>query len=253
MSLVSIITASFNSEKTIGATFDSIIKQSFRPIQYIVIDGGSTDSTIQIIEEYKEVFKQNEIEFIYISEPDTGIYNAWNKGVQMATGKWLSFLGSDDVLLRGALKSMAHYANRHPNCDFISAKARMVRGEQHVRDFGQPWKWRTFKREMKTLHAAGWHNRQYFSKYGFFDEQFKIVGDYELLLRAGSNLKVDFVDQFVVKMGSDGVSSRLVKASLKEVKKAKVKNKVRSRMLSEVDYWWVLLKIKIRQYVQKVG
>lgn len=253
MSLVSIITSSYNSEKTIAETFDSIVNQSFRPIQYIVVDGASTDKTTQIIEEYKAVFEKQEIEYIWISESDSGIYEAWNKGIRMASGKWLTFLGSDDVLLPGALQTMADYARLHPHCDFISAKARLVRGDEHLRDFGEPWNWNTFKREMKTLHAAGWHNREYFSKYGMFDERFKIVGDYELLLRAGSSLDVGFVDQFIVEMGGDGVSSLQVKSSLKEVKKAKLKNKVRNYLLIEIDYWWVYLKIKIMQYVQRVG
>lgn len=253
MSIVSIITASFNSEKTIAATFDSIVAQNHRPLQYIVVDGASTDNTVNIIKQYSKVFEENQIDFTWISEPDSGIYNAWNKGVRMASGSWLTFLGSDDVLLPGALEAMAVYANHHPHCDFISAKARIVRGNEHIRDFGGPWNWNTFKREMKTLHAAGWHNRQYFSKYGMFDEEFKIVGDYEILLRARDQLKVGFVDRFIVKMGGDGVSSLQVKAALKEVKTAKLKNKVRSQLHSEIDYWWVLLKIKIKQYVKRAG
>ena len=82
--LVSIITPCFNSEKTIARTFEAMIRQTYQKIEYIVIDGGSTDGTLEIIREYEKKFP---FLFRYVSEPDKGIYDAMNKGIRMATGK----------------------------------------------------------------------------------------------------------------------------------------------------------------------
>ncbi|NCT10072.1 MAG: glycosyltransferase, partial [Flavobacteriia bacterium] len=105
--LLSVITVSLNSELTIEKTIQSVLNQNFTDFEYIIVDGKSTDNTLQIIKKYESQFHQKNIPFTWISESDTGIYNAWNKGLQLAKGDWISFLGSDDIYLEGVLAKYA--------------------------------------------------------------------------------------------------------------------------------------------------
>ena len=91
-----VITASFNSEKTIDKTIESLLNQNYTNFEYIIIDGNSKDSTLEIIKSFEQKFKEKNITYKFISEPDKGIYDAWNKGIKLSDGEWISFLGSDD-------------------------------------------------------------------------------------------------------------------------------------------------------------
>lgn len=250
---LSVVTASFNSEKTIEATFQSVLSQTYRPLEYIVVDGGSEDSTVKIIQQYERLFAAQSISFQWISEKDSGIYNAWNKSLDLFTGDWISFLGSDDIYLDGAIDKYGWYIQQNPLIDFVTAKAKIVANGRVQRTFGEKWSWKVFKREMKILHAGGFLNKRYLSEFGKFDESFKIAGDYEYLLRKGPSLKVGFIDQFLVEMGAEGVSDKLISKALKEAKHARVKNHARTSLNANLDYYWVLFKIKLKQllYVPK--
>lgn len=94
--LVSIITVSHNSETTIKRTLESVYMQSYHQIEYIIIDGASTDRTMQIVEEYNQKFHEKGISYYYLSEPDGGIYDAMNKGIRMASGELIGIINSDD-------------------------------------------------------------------------------------------------------------------------------------------------------------
>jgi len=247
--LLTIVTASFNSEKTIASTIRSILNQNFSNFEYLLIDGSSTDSTVQIIQSFEKQFAEKGIAYKWISEKDSGIYDAWNKALKLAKGQWITFIGSDDIFLPESLSLMAKHASTNNDYDFITAKARIMRGSKVERAFGEPWKWNTFKKEMKILHAGGWHNAAYFKTHGLFDATYRIVGDYELLLRAGKNLKVLFINQFIIEMGGDGVSTRLIQKSLQEARNARIKNNARIPFMAWIDYYWVYLKIKMKSYV----
>ena len=103
--LVSIITPCFNSEKTIARTFEALMRQDYENIEYIVIDGGSTDGTLGIIREYEKKFP---FSFRYVSESDEGIYDAMNKGIRMATGKLVGIVNSDDYYADDAIKNIVN-------------------------------------------------------------------------------------------------------------------------------------------------
>ena len=94
--LISIITACFNNEKTINDTIESILNQTYISLEYILVDGSSSDSTVNFIESYERKFQEKRIQYKWISEPDNGIYDAWNKGLERATGDWIVFIGGDD-------------------------------------------------------------------------------------------------------------------------------------------------------------
>ena len=102
---LSVIVATYNSAKTLKRTLRSLIQQTNKKFELIIVDGNSSDETLEIIKSFEDTFLQNEIPFVYISEPDTGIYNAWNKGVKLSKGKWISFLGSDDEYIETAIEN----------------------------------------------------------------------------------------------------------------------------------------------------
>lgn len=243
---LTIITSTYNSGTTLAMTLQSILSQSYRPLEYIIVDGASSDSTLDLIEEAKPKFQAAGIQFKGISEKDSGIYNAWNKGLKMATGDWISFLGSDDAYEENAVSRYANSIAVNPAADFICAKTKMYSNNKLVREFGEDFNWKVFKREMKILHAGSFLSKTYFDEYGHFDESYRITADYEMLLRKGSALQVIFIDEFLVRMGADGVSSSQIRSASLEAKRAKIEKGARSRLLAEFDYYWVRLKIALK-------
>ena len=111
--LISIITICYNSEKTIAATINSVINQTYKNIEYIVIDGKSEDGTLDVINKYKDHISK------LVSEKDDGIYYAFNKGLKLCTGDLIGFVNSDDVLTSNALEILVKYHNNFPKKDFF--------------------------------------------------------------------------------------------------------------------------------------
>ena len=112
-SLVSIITVVKNNKKYLEETIKSILDQSYKNYEFIIIDGGSTDGTLDIIKKYDD-----EIDY-WISEEDNGIYDAFNKGLDLASGKYIVYVNSDDVLLKDAIKMLSEYDLKNPKIDFL--------------------------------------------------------------------------------------------------------------------------------------
>jgi len=111
--LVSIITICRNSEKTISKTIESVKNQTYKNIEYIIIDGKSEDKTIDIVHSYKDIISK------IISEKDNGIYDAFNKGLNLYKGDLIGFVNSDDVLLPNAIEILVDYYNRYKDTDFF--------------------------------------------------------------------------------------------------------------------------------------
>lgn len=107
---VSIITVCRNSENTIRDTINSILAQTYHNLEYIIIDGKSSDQTVDIITEYEQIFSERHIDYIYLSEPDHGMYDAMNKGICMAHGELVGIINSDDWYESGAVEcAVTHY------------------------------------------------------------------------------------------------------------------------------------------------
>jgi glycosyltransferase involved in cell wall biosynthesis len=177
---VSIITASYNSEQFIEETIRSVVNHSYADIEYIIIDGGSNDRTLEIVEFYKKYISK------VISEKDNGIYDAFNKGVRSSTGDILYFLGSDDYLADSeVIKDVANY--------FVQTKADLVYGNVYLnekpagsppfRKIGRLYSLEDFKRGHMPHHAGVFTRREMFNKVGLFDTKYGIAGDFDLVLR----------------------------------------------------------------------
>ena len=177
---VSIITIGKNVVNDIERTIKSVVEQSYGHIEYIVIDGNSNDGTQEIIEKYKESIH------VYVSEKDTGIYNAMNKGVQWATGEWVLFINAGDYLITSnVIGTWVHYLS--------TTEAGICFGRilwDSPRDFSISVSEHAYLNKSWQLidnnfpHPATFYRHSEFKKIGWFDEQYQIMADYELNLRS---------------------------------------------------------------------
>ena len=201
--LVSIIIATHNVGDLIEKTLTSIFNQTYQNFEIIVVDGKSDDSTISHIEKYRPRLTY------YVSESDTGIYDAWNKGLIHAKGEWVSFLGAGDEYMPNALEKYIESLSCLPeNTEFISSNVAVVDKKGDIKLIrGKPWNWPNFLSSMTCAHVGALHSSKLFEKYGFFDATYRIAGDYEFLMRAKAQLKAAFLPMVTVKMLSGGVST----------------------------------------------
>jgi len=202
---VSIITVTFNSEKYLEDTLVSIFSQSYPDIESIVIDGKSTDGTLSILQKF-----QNKI--TYISEPDTGIYDAMNKGIELATGGIIGFLNSDDVLFdKEIIKKVVHSFSSDVDCVYgnvilVNECNKIVRNYSSAN-----FKLKDFEFGHMPPHPSFYVRKEAFQKFGHYNTSFKISADYDLLLRFLyiHKLKSKYLDFILVKMRDGGISSSL--------------------------------------------
>lgn len=242
--LITIITATYNAAKYLPAAIQSIREQNYENIQYIVVDGGSTDGTVDVIRANEDVVDY------WISAPDMGIYDAWNKGVRLSAGDWIGFLGADDIYLEGAIQAYVTsiYACRENLPQYISSRVNLTSGSKVLRTIGKRWNWKDFRKYMNVAHVGSLHHRLLFERYGLFDDSYKICGDYELLLRPGSSLRTAYLNAITVNMSIGGVSGTSLQA-FRETARAKVTTGGRSILLSHIEQYWAIVKWKIRSYL----
>lgn len=237
---ISIIVATFNSGKTISKCLESIVNQKIPEVELVVIDGGSSDNTLSIIKSYSDFIDY------FISEQDSGIYDAWNKGLLASNGEWVSFVGSDDYLIEGALSSYLELVPNLGDVDYISSAVNLVNDrEEVIGKIDGAFDWRVFRNYMNVAHVASLHSKQLFKDVGFFDTSFKICGDYELLLRKGKELKAYYHDRKVANMTVGGISHNSFE-SLSEALEAKIKNKSRPLLFCYLDYYLATVKLAAR-------
>ncbi len=179
---ISVIVAVFNGRTTLQECIDSVTRQTYPNKELIIIDGGSKDGTVELLEKNCSQFSY------WISETDRGIYNAWNKGLAQARGEWICFLGADDYFWDAAvLERMAVHLKMLP-IRIRVAYGQIVRVSDDGRvsqPMGESWEQvkNAFRQYMCIPHIGTMHRRTLFEQHGAFNESFRIAGDYELLLR----------------------------------------------------------------------
>lgn len=242
---VSIIVASYDAACTIARCIDSVSVQSGVVSELIVIDGGSTDETVAILRQ-----KSDQISY-WVSERDSGVYAAWNKGLARARGKWIGFLGADDYLWTGdALERLVRQGDRvfpptrvvYGRVGFVSVRRELIE------TFGRPWQEirGEFLNRMALPHPAVLCHRSLFAEHGLFDESFRISGDYEWLLRELKERDAEFIDgPFVVGMQTGGMSSQARRGMQIFLETARAQEKHGLR-LGYVVWAWTGLKACIR-------
>jgi len=248
--MITIITASYNSQKTIKKTIESVLNQTECNFEYIIIDGGSKDKTLDIIVSFLSKFKKKNILFNYISEPDRGIYEAWNKGINLSKGNWISFIGADDILMNDYIKTYSKFIQKNDNLEYISSIVQVIKNDKIIRVIDEGWDWDLFKRNMDIGHVGSLHNMNLYKRLGLYDERLKIVGDYDLLLRAKNTLKAGYINKLTVKMGADGISSNNLLLALKETKFIKIKHKTVSKLQSNIDLLIMFSKVMVNRIIK---
>ncbi len=230
--LVSIVTASFNSEDTIRETLQSVANQGYPNIEHIVIDGLSTDKTLEIVKEFSKV--------VLISEKDRGVYDAFNKGWKVAKGEIIAFLNADDFYANSeVVEKMVEKLDKKSveavwaDLDYVDR----LNPEKIIRHWkSSEYKNNSFFRGWAPAHPTFFARRELYEKFGGFDEQFKIAADYELMFRFLEVNRVVgvYLPETTVKMRVGGMSNNSIKNILRanwEVYLAFKKNKLRGGWL----------------------
>lgn len=225
--LVTFIVAVFNGKRTLQRCIDSVARQTSASRELIVIDGGSTDGSVEVIRANRCAIRD------WVSESDRGIYHAWNKGLARASGDWISFLGADDYLHDPTVleRIAVQLADAPAPQRVVYGQVAMVDGNGvEVDRLGMPWEdaRRRFMQGTYCLPTPGvMFHRSLFERLGSFDESNRIAGDYEFLLRELKAAEPRYLPQILVAdMQHGGISSRPENTliSLREMQAARVKH-----------------------------
>ncbi|WP_200980062.1 glycosyltransferase family 2 protein [Echinicola sp. 20G] len=224
---VSIITVTFNSEETLQGTIDSVQSQDYPNIEYIVIDGKSKDRTVDIIKDNQAVISK------WISESDKGLYDAMNKGIQMATGDVVGIINSDDFYHRKDAISSIVKGLKESNAECVFGDVDFVRPKnlnKVIRHYSSkrfaPWK---FRLGYMPAHPTFYTYKRNFEKFGYYKTDYRIAADFELLIRFLFKEKLSFkyIPETILRMRTGGTSTASVKSTLiinKENKRALKEN-----------------------------
>lgn len=212
---VSIITVCYNSAETIENTLISVVSQSYPNIEYILIDGQSTDGTLAIIERYKSKLAR------VISEPDKGIYDAINKGIQLASGELVGVLNSDDFYVNNSVIEEVVKILQQQNADCVYGDLQYV-DRQNTNLVKRNWVSGKYKQGLfyngwMPPHPTFFIKNECYKKYGLFNLQLKSAADYELMLRMlhVHQIKAAYLPQVLVKMRVGGKSNISLKNRIK--------------------------------------
>ena len=215
---ISLITVTFNSQKTLRSTIRSVLSQTYPNIEYIIVDGVSSDETLSMIKEYEPRFNGR---LCWISEKDRGLYDAMNKGVLMATGEVIGFINSDDLFAENtAVEKIMRCFLQNPDADCVYADLYYV-AKNNVNRIIRHWitgKQRPFSKGWHPAHPTFYVKREVYMKYGVFDLSYKLAADFELMLRFVEKdaIFMVYLEDSLVKMRLGGVTSN----SLKNICKA---------------------------------
>ena len=241
---VSIITVTLNSEVFIESCLTSVAQQNYNEVEHIIIDGGSTDKTIEIINSNK---KKN---LIFLSEADKGIYDALNKGIKIATGNIVGILHADDIFSNESVLDEVVKTIKKKKADIIFGNVvffdplkKNIKNRVVVSSFFRPW---MFRFGFMPAHTATFMRKTVFKKCGLYDDTFKSAGDFELLLRIylSKEFKISYFNKVLVYMRTGGLSTSGFESYMrtsKEILKALKKNNIYS------NYLFVLLRLPFKQ------
>lgn len=213
---VSVITVCYNSEKTIASTLDSIASQTHDNIEHVIVDGGSTDGTISIV---KQKLRDGDV---FVSEPDEGLYDAMNKGVDLATGDIVGVLNSDDFYESDdAVATVVEMFRRTPEADLVFGDVVFVSPDNlnkvirlyraaHFR----PWKLRF---GWMPPHPATFVRKTAYDRVGKYRLDMRIAADYDMFVRwlLVAGLKWQYLDRVLVRMRAGGVSTSGIRSSIR--------------------------------------
>lgn len=240
----SIITVTYNSEKTIERTIKSVLEQKNVNYEYIIIDGNSSDRTIEIVEMYRSKFGNK---LRVISECDEGAYDAMNKGISIATGDLLCFLNSDDQFNGSVLESVYYMYMKNKSVDIYYGNVLYTeinsKGEKIEIKLNAEKNISKIKKGMIFCHQSSFVKRELFDKIGGFDIKYKIAADWEFFLRAYTqNATFLYVDNIISIFNAGGLSSNDYSIENHAIRK-------KYKIFKVFDYYYFseILKLKFRK------
>lgn len=227
---ISIITATYNSGKTVGDTLKSVLAQTYHDYELLVVDGASKDNTLEVVKKMEPLFEGR---MRYISEPDKGIYDAMNKGIRMATGDVIGILNSDDFYTSDDALACIAWTLENEKVDAVYGDIHYVNDED-LKKCVRYYSSKPFRRWMMRLgfmpaHPSFYCRKEVYEKYGAFDaENYRVAADFENLLRLifVNKIKTHYISKDFVTMRTGGASSsgleshkRIMRDHLKALKK----------------------------------
>ena len=232
---ISIITASYNSAETIKDTFGSVLNQSHKVFEYIVIDGASNDGTAEIVRSYGNIIER------FVSEPDNGIYDAINKGIRLATGDVIGLLNADDFFYNNDVISEVARAFQSEDIDAVYGDVQFIAQDNtsRVKRYYSSKKFtpEKFRYGFMPAHPSFYVKRKLFDELGYYKTDYKIAADFELLLRFMyvNKIKCKYLGIPFVTMRTGGISNRSVLSNLtlnKEIVRACRENGIKTNYLN---------------------
>lgn len=218
--LVTIITVCNNSEKTIRRTMESVLEQTYTNIEYIIIDGKSLDTTMQIVRELAPLFGER---IKIVSEPDKGIYDAMNKGVKLAKGELIGIINSDDYYEKDAVENIVNSWDRKPGQILHGLMRQLKDGKE----YGVILTTCDFLYEKMIQHPSCFVTKDVYEKIGLFDTQYRYVADMDFMIKAYESGWVSFKPVYrVIATFSEGGMSDTVIGKMEKIKYLKKCGKI---------------------------
>lgn len=249
--LFSIITITYNSEKTVERTIKSVLAQTCKDYEYIIVDGASKDSTIDIVKQYEPLFEGR---MKWKSEPDSGIYNAMNKGISRATGNVIGIVNSDDWLEPDALNdvALAFSTINNPRSSIVCGSIRFhyADGESQVMYSDKSRFYKGIKNHSfghGAYHPSMFVGNGVYKNIGNFDENFYIAADIDFVYRCYQNdVQFYFIREILNNMSDGGVSNAVAFKKILSDKRYDAKK----RNLSRIDLYTTLFQFFVKQIIK---
>lgn len=199
--LITIITVVFNAENYLEQTIQSVVNQTYKNIEYLIIDGGSTDKTVDVIKKH-----ERNITF-WSSEPDKGIYDAMNKGIKKAKGEYIGLLNSDDYYEPDAVEIIVTQINKTPGADVLFGNVYILNEFLKKKKLQTNMNGVNLEKGFSISHPTVFVKREVYLKYGVFDLSYQVAADYELLLRFyKKNCNFRYINKVITNFREGGMS-----------------------------------------------
>lgn len=245
--LISVITVTFNSEKFLEDTIRSVIGQDYPNIEYIIIDGGSTDRTLEIIKKYEGNISQ------WISEPDSGLYDAMNKGIDLCHGELIGIINSDDYYETGVLSLVADAYVENPEHDVFHGNLMYLDENSQILNISKPkLNYNRIWDQMIFRHPTCFVKRSLYQRCGRFNLQYPITADYELFLRFYKmGAQFYYLDHVLAYMRKGGYGDQRIREAILERREIVIKHGL-TKFKAYFDYYHNLFKFSYQNFFKKI-